>query len=256
MGIGKFWYFMEMSKELNLEGNSGKSQEELQQYIKTFEDGIKDLKNSVKVFEDFEAKFKPGLEKGELSVVQMKQKLFVDEFFDTSIKETLIQDYKNYDLKDNAINEKMIGEIFEKGESALPISNLAEISVLFNKLKEALALFDVSLKIVSNKEPDNLLRFKLVSYLAAIVNYMGHKDQFIKMNASLLKGLEGIDDFCKVFILRNYGHILTQHKEHKEEGEDYMNQANELAKNYPYWAERKMALFTPVLPDEHIETPL
>lgn len=183
-------------------------------------------------------------------------KLFTEELFDTKIKETLSKDFQHYDLKDNHMNAKFVSECFLKPESCLPLANLGEISLIFNKMKEAMAFFDVGLKLIGAKDPQNLLSQKVISDLSGIIDLMGQTDMTIKMNQNLIKNLENVDDYIKVFVYRNYGHLLMRHKEHEEEGKRYVHKADELDKNFPYWAERKLGLFTPLIPHQPLEEPL
>jgi len=244
---------MEKSRIISEKNVKEKIEGELKPYIEMLEEGIKDLKNSVIHFEDFDKRFKKGLEEGKMSEIELKQKLFVDEFFDTSIKETLPKDFQHYNLQDNPMNIKFLSELFTKGESCLPIVNLGEVSMLFNKMKESLAFLDIGLKIVGEKDPSNLIRNKIISDLSGIVDLMGQTDVMIKMNTNMLKAMADIDDYIKVFVLRNYGHVLMRHKQHEEEGKDYIKKADDLDRVYPYWSERKMSLFTPVPPHEPLE---
>ncbi|CAI2367882.1 unnamed protein product [Moneuplotes crassus] len=257
LGMSRFWYFMEKTKEISQSGEEDKSkiEAEVKKYVDTFEQGIKDLKKAVLAFENFDERFM-NKEDGDLSQVDLKMKLFVQEFFDTEIKETLSKDFQHYDLRDNQMNTKFVSEAFEQGESTLPLANLGEISLIFNKIKEAMAFFDISLKLVGEKDPQNLISNKIVSDLSGIVDLMGQTDMTIKMNQNILRGLEKTDDYIKVFVLRNYGHILARHKEHKEEGDRYIKKADDLDRKFPYWAERKLGLFTPIVPHEPLENPL
>ena len=67
----------------------------------------------------------------EVSIAQIKQKLFVDEFFDPSYcKQSLPKAFKQYDLKHNAYNEQFLAGVFTKAESILPIQNLGEIEYI------------------------------------------------------------------------------------------------------------------------------
>lgn len=247
---------MEQTKEISQAGEKDKAklEAELQQYVTVFEQGIKDIKNAVISFENFDERLLK--KEGELSQVDLKMKLFVEEFFNTELRETLSKDFNHYDLKDNQMNTKFVSETFTKGESTLPLANLGEISLIFNKMKEAMAFFDISLKLVGEKDPQNLISNKIVSDLSGIVDLMGQTEMTIKMNKNLLRGLENTDDYIKVFVLRNFGHVLSRHKEHKEEGDRYIKQADDLDRKFPYWAERKLGLFTPMLPHEPLENPL
>ena len=257
LGMGKFWYFMEKTREISTSGeeNRAKLEQATRPFVKIFEEGIKDIKNAVKDFERFEERFGEHKE-GKFSQVELKMKLFTEEFFDTSLRETLSKDFQHYDLKDNQMNIKFVSELFTRAECVLPLSNLGEISLIFNKAKESMAFLDIALKIVGEKDPQNLISNKLISDLSGIVDLMGQTDMTIKMNRNLLKGLEKTDDYIKVFVLRNYGHILARHKEHAEEGQRYIQQADDLDRKYPYWAERKLGLFTPVVAMEPLENPL
>ena len=168
LGISRFWYFMEKTREIGeMKISDENKSQEAKKYVPTLEQGIKDLKNSVLQFEDFGGRLFPDFEKsGKLNEVQMKQKLFIDEFFNTEIKETLPQNFSHYDLHDNHMNTKFLIELFTKAESFLPIANLGEISLIFNKMKEAVALLDVSLKVIVERDPGNLIRNKIISDLS------------------------------------------------------------------------------------------
>lgn len=258
LGMGKFWYFMEKTREISQSGEGDRNQVELQiqQYADVFEQGIKDIKNSVIDFEEFDTRFEKGMDEGKLSQIELKMKLFVDEFFDTGIRETVSKDFQYYDLKDNQMNVKFVSDLFRKSESCLPIANLGEISLIFNKMKEAMAFLDIALKIVGEKDPNNLISNKIISDLSGIVDLMGQTDMMIKMNSNLLKGMRNVDDYIKVLVLRNYGHLLTRHKEHQDEGKKYIQEADDLDRDHPYWAERKLCLFTPTIPHEPLEKPM
>lgn len=247
---------MEKSRSVNNDNVKEKLEGELKPYVELFEEGIKDLKNSVIQFESFDTRFDKKAHKSQMSQIELKQRNFIHEFFDTEIKETLSKEFQHYNLQDNQINMKFINELFTKGESCLPLANLGEISLIFNKMKEALAFLDIALKLVAEKDPTNLIRNKIISDLSGIVDLMGQTDMMIKMNTNLIKGMDKVEDYIKVFVLRNYGHLLMRHKQHEEEGKGIVHKADELDKNYPYWAERKMCLFTPIPPHEPLEEPI
>mmetsp|Transcript_11 Transcript_11/g.12 ORF Transcript_11/g.12 Transcript_11/m.12 type:complete len:119 (-) Transcript_11:392-748(-) len=118
MGIHKFWYFMEKTREIGeKEATQQQKLEEMKQYTNLLEDGIRNLKQSVLAFEDFSTRFGASLNKPKLSEIELKQKLFIDEFFDTELKEALSKDFKYYDLHDNHMNQKFIQELFNRAES-------------------------------------------------------------------------------------------------------------------------------------------
>lgn len=89
--------------------------------MKHFEVGIQNLKNSVCYFEKFKERFaaldssndSAPLNESEISIGMVKQKAFIDEFFDASNgREILPKDFKQYDLKNNAYNEKFLTDLF------------------------------------------------------------------------------------------------------------------------------------------------
>lgn len=89
-----------------------------------FDRGMRNLKKSVITFEDFETRFKElsGAQAStEVSLEMVKQKMFVDEFFDPTHKEILPKETKSYDIKNHPFNEKLLQGVFLRGESVLPI---------------------------------------------------------------------------------------------------------------------------------------
>jgi hypothetical protein len=64
---------------------------------------------------------------------------------------------------------------------------------------------------------------------------------------SIFKQLDKADCFEKVFALKNYGYLLAKHEDTRLEGNDYLKQAEHLGLQFPYWSERKMNLFVPVM---------
>lgn len=53
---------------------------------------------------------------------KLKQKIFVDEFFDATAKDILpVGGIKSYDLKNHQYNEKFLEGVFTKSESTLPV---------------------------------------------------------------------------------------------------------------------------------------
>jgi len=62
---------------------------------------------------------------------RLKQKIFVDEFFDAKSKDILPKEgVKSYDIKNHQYNEKFLGSLFTCGESTLPIQNLGEMAYI------------------------------------------------------------------------------------------------------------------------------
>ena len=72
-----------------------------------FDKGVRILKQSVQAFEKFDARFaeldaaNTNSTQKEVSMEILKQKIFVDEFFDPLSKDIIPKDYKNYDLKNH-----------------------------------------------------------------------------------------------------------------------------------------------------------
>ena len=256
LGIGRFWCFMEKSRTIDKNQPRDRIQSQLKPYTKLLEQGIKDLKQSVIEFESFHDRFNKELKEGKITQIKLKQTLFVNEFFNTEIKETLPSEFEHYNLQDNQFNSKFLSELFQKGESCLPLSNLGEISMIFGKMKEALAYLDISLKVTTSKDPTNLIKHKIIAELSGIVDLMGQTNMMVKMNSNTIQTIKDVDDYIKVFVLRHFGYLLMRHKQHEEEGKEYVDKADSLEVNYPYWSERKMSLFTPMIPHEPLEQTL
>jgi hypothetical protein len=106
-----------------------------------------------------------------VSLELIKQKLFIDEFFDPNNKKDIIpKDFKQYELKHNAYNEKFLINTFKRGESILPIQNLGEIAYIMQRYKEAFALMDISLKLYKGLDPSNMLKYKVLSILGSLLD--------------------------------------------------------------------------------------
>ena len=61
----------------------------------------------------------------------VKQKLFVDELFDTSKRgEIAPEEIKSYDLKAHMENETFLKDLFRAPPSILPIQNLGEMAFI------------------------------------------------------------------------------------------------------------------------------
>lgn len=63
----------------------------------------------------------------------------------------------------------------------------------------------------------------------------------------VLGSLEKQNSYERVFALRSYGYTLARNQETRLEGNDYIDQATALEKGFPFWSERKMNLFVPVM---------
>ncbi len=107
------------------------------------------------------------------SIEQINQKLFIDEFFDTKSKDLLPKEIKTYDIKNHAHNEIFLNELFKKPESILPIQNLGEMAYIMQKYKEGFTLLDLCMKLYKLKDFDNLLKYKTLSLLGALLDTQG-----------------------------------------------------------------------------------
>lgn len=76
-----------------------------------------------------------------------------------------------------------------------------------------------------------------------------------KVNQVIFKQLDQKHCYEKVFTLRNYGYLLARKNETRLEGKDYITLAEEMQLKFPYWQERRMNLFVPVLAFEETKIP-
>ena len=183
-------------------------------------------------------------------MIEIQLKLFVQEFFNTESNEIVKDGFTSYDLMQNAHNETFLKSCFGNPPTILPIQNLGEIAFILQKPKEAMALLDISLKLYKKIDPDNILKFKNLALLGAILEQQGQQQITVQMYQTIFKQLDEYpDDQCylKVFAKRNYGFLLAKDEATRLEGNDYIQQAEQLQKLYPQWSERKLNLFVPVL---------
>eukprot|EP00347_Sterkiella_histriomuscorum_P004387 403360655 len=282
-GINHFYQFVEKSqsiaqdKEMKdvgkpqmLDELAGKGLDKIQEMLRHMEGAIVNLKLSVRAIENFDTRFKdlepihedtvayPEAHQPELkrstSMEQISEKLFLDEFFDPRIcRDFLPKDFKHYDLKKHIVNEKFLKNLITQPQSILPIQNLGELAYIVQKYKEAFAFLDICMKVYKNIDVENLLKFKCLSLLGGLLESQGDHSSMMSVNQLIFKQLEKHNCYEKVFALRNYGYILAKNNETRLEGNDYIDQAEKLSVNYPYWAERKMNMFVPIMSaiDEH-----
>lgn len=99
-----------------------------------FDKGVRNLKSSVRVFENFDQRFadlsSTAQGQQEVSVEHLKQKVFVDEFFDPSARDILPKDLKSYEMKNHQYNEKFLASLITRAETTLPIQNLGEMAYI------------------------------------------------------------------------------------------------------------------------------
>lgn len=58
------------------------------------------------------------------------------------------------------------------------------------KTKEAMALLDMSLKLYTVLDPENLMKFKNLSLLAAVMETMGHVEMSRQLYTTIFKHLD------------------------------------------------------------------
>jgi hypothetical protein len=55
----------------------------------------------------------------------------------------------------------------------MPLQNLGDMAFIFGKHKEAMIFDDISLKVLGGHDPGNELKYKIVSQLASILDFLG-----------------------------------------------------------------------------------
>jgi sulfur relay (sulfurtransferase) DsrF/TusC family protein len=127
---------------------------------------------------------------------------------------------------------------------------LGEIAYILQRPKEAFALLDISLKLYKNIDPENILKYKNLALLGGLLSQQNQNSMMQNIYKSIFKSLEKFEPetcFEKVFALKKYGFLLARSEETRLEGNDYIKKAEQMEKLHPYWAERKMNLFVPVM---------
>ena len=113
-----------------------------------------------------------GEGKGHAQVPQalVKAKLFTDEFFTPDPPgEILPQDFKHYDLKQNAVNEQLLSVAIKNSQTILPIQNLGEVAFIMQRYKDSFALLDIALKLYKVHDLNNLLKYKVLTLLGSLL---------------------------------------------------------------------------------------
>ena len=88
-----------------------------------------------------------------------------------------------------------------------------------------MALLDMSLKTYKSIDPENMLRYKNLVLLGAVLQAQDQSDTMQMIFNSVFKNLEKQDPaecFEKVFALRTYGFLLAQGEHTRLEGNDYI----------------------------------
>lgn len=111
----------------------------------------------------------------------------------------------------------------------------------------AFCLLDMCTKLYKHIDPTNLSKFKALTLLGSLLDRAGSTNEMQMVHKSVFKALEDVSCFERVFATRNYGYLLAAKEATRLEGKDYIKKADEMAKEFPYWAERRMFLFVPAL---------
>jgi hypothetical protein len=139
LGVTHFYQFIEKSTQVtNQQANSEKGAlDKIGEILAHFDKGVRTLKQSVRAFEGFDARFAEldaaetaNSSQKEVSMEMLKQKIFVDEFFDPLSKDIIPKDYKSYDMKNHQYNEKFLKALITRGETTLPVQNLGEMAFI------------------------------------------------------------------------------------------------------------------------------
>lgn len=96
------------------------------------------------------------------------------------------------------------------------------MSFVTGKYQDSLILNDMSIQVLKEKDPGNILKFKILSQLGATLNFMNQTDYMRDMFKSVLEQSNKIDHYIKVHVLRTYGYTLYRHEKFRKEGEDYI----------------------------------
>ena len=100
----------------------------------------------------------------------IKAKLFTDEFFNLEPPgELLPQNFKQYDLKQNALNEQLLSVAIRNSQTILPIQNLGEVAFIMQRYKDSFALLDIALKLYKVHDLNNLLKYKVLTLLGSLL---------------------------------------------------------------------------------------
>ena len=181
LGISHFYKFIELSQKV--QNPQDISADSVGPIIDSMNNSVSYLKQSVRAMEDFDVRLKElqeqqgeeekGQDQQEVRMIDIETKLFVDEFFDPKVYSPLPPDFKQYDVLHNARNEQFLRKVFTNPPVILPIQNLGEIAFILQKTKEAFALLDISIKLYKNLDPDNLLKYKNLALLGALLESQG-----------------------------------------------------------------------------------
>ena len=91
-----------------------------------------------------------------------------------------------------------------------------------------MALLDMSLKTYKAIDPENLLKYKNLVLLGAVLEQQHQTPTMQQIFKSVFNNLENQDPatcYEKVFALKTYGYLLAQQESTRLEGNDYIKQS-------------------------------
>ena len=113
------------------------------------------------------------------------------------------------------------------------------------RYKDAFAFLDMTLKLFKIHDVHNLLKYKVLTLLGSLLETQGDVQSMQRIHDTIFQQLDKVDCYEKVFATRNYGYLLVKNDQTRLEGQDLIKKADQMAKAYPYWSERRMGLFVP-----------
>lgn len=109
-----------------------------------------------------------------VALSQIRAKLFADEFFSVDTPGQLLPDnFKHYDLRKQAGNETLLRDTIHSSQTILPIQNLGEVAFIMQRYKDAFAFLDMTLKLYKIHDVHNLLKYKVLTLLGALLETQG-----------------------------------------------------------------------------------
>jgi len=81
----------------------------------------------------------------------------------------LPDNFKHYDLRQQASNEELLRAAIQSSQSILPVQNLGEMAFIMQRYKDAFALLDIALKLYKIHDLQNLLKYKVLTLLGSLL---------------------------------------------------------------------------------------
>ena len=121
------------------------------------------------------------------------------------------------------------------------------MAFIVGRHRDSFALLDICMKLYKTLDFENLLKFKTLTLLGSLLESQGDANSMKRIHDTIFQNIKDLDCYEKVFVTRNYGYLLAKNDQTRLEGQDYIKKAEEMQKAFPYWSERKMGLFVPVM---------